>query len=91
MTADLVINVLLAAMMLALIPAVIAAFRGGNFWAWWAFGVALFIVALPMAMLRTRTPTEGQLSCPACMTVVPAAALVCRACRTPLPSLVAVA
>lgn len=86
MTADTVINVLLAAMMLGIIPAVVATYRGGNFLPWYLFGVALFIVALPLAFMRERTPVDGQRSCPACLTVVPSAASVCRACRSPLPA-----
>lgn len=84
--ADAIVNVLLAAMLLGIVPGAIAAYRGGNFWTWWAFGVALFIVALPLAFMRERTPVDGQRSCPACLTVVPSAASVCRACRSPLPA-----
>lgn len=47
---------------LGLIPAAIAKSKGQSFIAWWAFGAALFIVALPMSILAkpiTDPPNAG--------------------------------
>jgi hypothetical protein len=41
---------ILAAAVLGLIPAAIAREKGRNFFDWWFFGAALFIVALPLAL-----------------------------------------
>jgi hypothetical protein len=43
--------VLLIAIVIGLIPAAFAAAKGRNFVAWWIYGSALFIIALPHALL----------------------------------------
>ena len=37
--------------LIGLIPAAIAKSKGRNFFAWWAYGALIFIVALPHALL----------------------------------------
>ena len=45
-------NVLCISVLIGLIPAAIAHGKGHGFFEWWFFGAALFIVALPMAIIR---------------------------------------
>jgi len=45
---------LIIAAIIGLIPATIAYKKGHNFFAWWFFGFALFIVALPYAIFMKR-------------------------------------
>lgn len=44
-------EILIFAVLLGLIPAVIASKKGRSFATWWFFGAMLFIVALPMALM----------------------------------------
>lgn len=44
-------EILIIIVLLGLIPATIASKKGKSFWIWWFFGMALFIVALPMALI----------------------------------------
>lgn len=44
-------EILIVAVLLGVVPAVIAAKKGRNFFGWWLFGPVLFIVALPVAIL----------------------------------------
>lgn len=43
--------ILIIVVLLGIIPATIASKKGHNFLLWWIFGVTLFIVALPLAIL----------------------------------------
>jgi hypothetical protein len=52
------INLLFWSCLLGLIPAVIAGNKGYNFLGWWIFGAALFIIALPGALLAKPTVQE---------------------------------
>ncbi len=79
------------AMSLGMIPAAIARYKGYSFFLWWAFGVILIVVTLPMALLLT--PTAGALrrrervrdddfvECPSCQMHIRAEATVCWFCR----------
>lgn len=51
LTASFGVRSLLVALMLGLIPAAIAARKGASFFGWWVAGVALWIVALPAAIM----------------------------------------
>ena len=46
--------IFLAAILIGLIPAIIARNKGRDFISWWLFGAALFIVALPWAIMLKR-------------------------------------
>lgn len=74
----------------AFIPAIIAANKGREPWAWWIYGFFFFVIALVHALLIKPTPEElerRQLSCgsakkcPQCAELVKADALVCRFCQ----------
>jgi hypothetical protein len=54
-------TILVLAVLLGLVPAAIAHGKGRSFVQWWMFGVLLFIVALPMAiMLKPMTDDERE-------------------------------
>ena len=46
--------VLILAVLIGLIPAAIASSKGHNFFLWWLFGAAIWIVALPCALFVQR-------------------------------------
>lgn len=45
---------LIIAVLIGLIPAAIAQQKGKNFFSWWLFGAAFFILALPLAIMLPR-------------------------------------
>jgi hypothetical protein len=74
-------TVLVFAVLLGLIPAAIAQRKGGNFLAWWLFGAALWIVALPMALVK-KDDRYG--ACPFWQEPVRLGASVCPHCQRDL-------
>jgi hypothetical protein len=71
-------EVLIIAALLGLIPATLASRKGGSFFWWWIFGAVIFIVALPMALLK-RDETHAE--CPFCREAVRVDATVCPHCQ----------
>jgi hypothetical protein len=77
---------LLVLALLGLIPASIAQRKGGSFFGWWLFGVLLFIVAVPAALLmKPRVQPGVTRRCLYCTEVIPVQATVCRVCHRDVP------
>jgi len=65
-------EILILAVLIGLIPAAIAKSKGHSFGVWWLYGAALFIVALPHALvlkhskegLDAQAVAEGKKKCP---------------------------
>ena len=82
------ICMLIGAVLLGLIPAFIAKSKGHNFATWWFFGAALWIVALPCALLLKpskegldKAKSEiGMKKCCQCAEWIQSEASVCRLC-----------
>lgn len=86
-------EIFLFAVLLGLIPAVIAKGKGRSFGVWWIYGAALFIIALPHALLMKRSnegiarqmAAEGMKKCPHCAEFIKVDAKVCRYCGRDVP------
>ena len=76
------------AVILGLIPAVIAERKGGSFVGWWIYGALLLIIALPHALLmkpdqekiESRQTESGMRKCPYCGEMVKQEATLSRFC-----------
>jgi hypothetical protein len=72
---------LLIVILIGLAPAMIARSKGRDFLLWWFYGSALFIVALPHALMMGSIHRR----CPFCAEEVKRQASVCRHCGRDLP------
>lgn len=80
---------LVIAVLIGLIPAMVASSKGREFVLWWIYGALLFIIALPHALLiapKRAVIDERQLmagdakKCPNCAEIIRREAKVCRFC-----------
>jgi hypothetical protein len=80
--------VVVADVILALIPAVIAQSKGRRFGEWYLYGLLLWIVAIIHSLVikpttssqRLRLASEGYRTCPFCDEMIRPGAVVCRYC-----------
>lgn len=73
-------EILAFAILLGLVPAVIARGKGRSFGFWWFFGTALLIFALPLSLMIS----DKRRKCPQCLSPIERAAIRCRFCTAEL-------
>lgn len=82
-------DILFLSVVLGLIPAAIARSKGRSFFWFWIYGVLLFIVALPHALLAKpnvaaleaqKLSDRAHRKCPHCAEIIKLEAQVCRFC-----------
>lgn len=78
------VELLVIGAVIGLLPAYIAKQKGYSFGDWWIFGALLFIIALPMALLRKPNQAKRR-DCPFCRTSIDRLATVCPQCSRDVP------
>ena len=81
-------DVMKLALIIGIIPAIIARNKGKNFFLWWFYGFMLFIVALPHSLwikpdsqkAEQKQMSEGMKKCFYCTELLEQEAKVCRYC-----------
>jgi hypothetical protein len=83
------LEILIISVLIGLIPAAIAKGKGKSFGLWWIYGAAIFIVALPHALImraderaiESKQLTSGMKKCPSCAELIKQDAKVCKHCQ----------
>lgn len=81
-------EILIIAVLIGLIPAAIAQGKGKSFVLWWIYGAAIFIVALPHALImrsddraiESKQLNSGMKKCASCAEMIKQDAKVCKHC-----------
>jgi len=85
-------EVIIIAVLIGLIPAMIAQSKGKSFVTWWVYGAMIFIVALPHSLIMSadkksveeKQLSEGMKKCTYCAEFVKQEAVVCWYCSKEL-------
>jgi hypothetical protein len=82
------VEILIIAAIIGLFPAAIAQGKGKSFLLWWIYGAAIFIVALPHALImraddraiESKQLSSGMKKCRSCAEMIKQDAKVCKHC-----------
>ncbi len=85
-------ELILTGLVLGIIPGIIARKKGRNFWLWYLYGVAFFLIALVHSLLISKTPEQkrldmleqGYVECPFCKEFIKDGAQICPHCQKEL-------